>query len=63
MAKQKAKAAPTAAVKATKRSGYKRKSNRRVNVLQAQLERIKRKAIRKAAFDKSLTFVQPEKKK
>jgi hypothetical protein len=63
MAKQKAKAAPTASLKATKRSGYKRKSNKRVNVLDAQLSRIKRKAFRRAQYDKSLTFAQPPEKK
>lgn len=63
MAKQKAKAAPTTAAKATKRTGYKRKSNKRVNVLQAQLGRIKRKAMKRAQFDKAFPTINPEKKK
>lgn len=33
---------------ATSRNGYKRKSNRRVNVLDAQLQRIARKAMNRA---------------
>lgn len=33
---------------ATARNGYKRKSNRRVNVLDAQLQRIARKAMNRA---------------
>lgn len=52
MANNKKKAAPQAAAKApvstSKRAGYKRKSNRRVNVLDAQLARIARKAMNKA---------------
>ena len=51
MAKNKPAAKPstTAAVSNSKRAGYKRKTNRRVNVLDAQLQRIARKAMRKAA--------------
>ena len=53
MAKNKAAAkATTAAPAATsKRSGYKRKTNRRVNVLDAQ-----RKALNKAQYDKTSTI-------
>lgn len=61
MAKNKksaAKPTATAAVSTSKRAGYKRKSNRRVNVLQAQLQRIARKALNKAAYDKTSTITK-----
>lgn len=35
----------------SKRAGYKRKSNKRINVLDAQLQRIARKALKKAEFE------------
>ena len=52
MAKNKPAAKPstTAAVSTSKRAGYKRKSNRRVNVLNAQLQRVARKALRAASY-------------
>lgn len=55
MAKNKAtaKAATTTAAPTSKRSGYKRKSNRRVDVLAAQLARAARKALNKAKYDKT----------
>lgn len=58
MAKNKAAAkATTAAPAATsKRSGYKRKTNRRVDVLAAQLARVARKALKKAQYDKTSTI-------
>lgn len=61
MAKNKksaAKPTATAAASTSKRAGYKRKSNRRVNVLQAQLQRIARKALNKAAYDKTSTITK-----
>lgn len=59
MAKNKAKAAPaaTTAVSTSTRAGYKRKRNGRVDVLAAQLQRIARKALNKAKYDKSSTIV------
>lgn len=51
--KGKALETKTAAVSTSKRAGYKRKSNRRVNVLEAQLKRVARKAMNKAAYTKS----------
>lgn len=58
MAKNKPAAKATAAtpVSTSKRAGYKRKSNRRVNVLHAQLKRLARKALNKAAYDKTSTI-------
>ena len=52
MAKSKKATPATTATKvlATKRSGYKRKSNKRVNVLLSQLGRIARKAQRAAMY-------------
>ena len=43
--------AKAAAVSTSKRAGYKRKSNKRVNVLDAQLQRVARKAMKKAEFE------------
>lgn len=51
--KGKAQETKTAAVSTSKRAGYKRKSNKRVNVLAAQLGRVARKAMNKAAYTKS----------
>lgn len=52
MAKKSTKvvATKTAAAPASKRSGYKRKSNKRVNVLSAQLGRVARKAQKAAQY-------------
>lgn len=52
MAKNKPASKVTAATPAStsKRAGYKRKTNRRVNVLDAQLQRVARKAMRKAQY-------------
>ncbi len=52
MAKNKPAAKVTAATPAStsKRAGYKRKTNRRVNVLDAQLQRVARKALRAAEY-------------
>lgn len=46
--KPEVKAAP---VSTSKRAGYKRKSNKRVNVLDAQLARIARKVEKRAAYE------------
>ena len=55
MAKSNKKAKPVdakaAAASTSKRAGYKRKSNKCVNVLDAQLQRIARKAMKKAEFE------------
>lgn len=54
MAKSNKKAKPVdakAAASTSKRAGYKRKSNKRVNVLDAQLQLIARKAMKKAEFE------------
>lgn len=52
MAKSKKSAPAKTVVTATtsKRAGYKRKSNKRVNVLQAQLSRLARKALKRASY-------------
>lgn len=59
MAKNKAKApvATATAASTSKRAGYKRKKNGRVDVLAAQLQRVARKALNKAKYDKSSTIV------
>lgn len=62
MAKQKVKSQATTALAQTKRTGYKRKKNSRVNVLSDQLSRVARKSFKRAQYDKSVTFAQPEKK-
>lgn len=60
MAKQsKAKAAAPVATATSKRSGYKRKGNKRIDSLQAQLESKVRKGQRAAQYDKSCTFAHP----
>lgn len=46
--KQQSSSSKVFAKPATSRNGYKRKSNRRVNVLDAQLQRIARKAMNRA---------------
>ena len=61
MAKQKAKTQTSVAAKAaTSRTGYKRKSNKRISPLIQGLMRISRKAFNEARFDKTKTFAQPE---
>ena len=58
MAKNKAKApaAATTTASTSKRAGYKRKKNKRVDVLAAQLQSIARKALNKAKYDKTSTI-------
>lgn len=54
MAKNKSAAKTTTATPevTSKRAGYKRKTNRRINVLDAQLAKIARKALKRAGLDK-----------
>ena len=59
MAKNKsAKAAPAATASDSKRAGYKRKKNGRVDVLGAQLMRLRRAALNEAATDKSSSITK-----
>lgn len=60
MAKQKAKAQASAPVVSdSKRAGYKRKGNKRINAFDAQLARIVRQGEKRAQYDKSCTWAQP----
>lgn len=61
-AKGKSKAVETKVVAKGGRSGYKRSTNKRIDRLAQELDKIKRKALKKAQFDKEFEVLQPEKK-
>ena len=62
MAKQKkAKAPETKTVPQGGRTGYKRSTNKRINQLHQQLDRLKRKALNRAMYEKGFKQLNPTK--